>query len=134
MRKLILLILVGLLAGCGSDKSASIPDDAPTAISDLMMVQRAFPVGFNEGTIYQVVSFRFTDPHDDLIQVVQTVFNEEGEITKTTARPITYSGASPFISWEDLDTKTAGTFLLEVYTIDSRGNMSNKLSLTYTVY
>lgn len=149
MKILLLLLVAVLLAGCGggSSSSTSNPVDptppvtpvdppavhnyAPVVISDLYMGRTQFAAGENDGSYYQSIAFNYSGVAYDVSEAVQTVYNSNNTILKTASFHI-YEH-SPMITSLDIDTRTAGTFRVEIYVIDWQGGRSNMLNLTYQV-
>lgn len=130
MKKLMLLVVVAMLAGCG-DGGVLVSDTAPTVLSDISLPRQQFEVG--EDSTRQTLNFKFVDPHNDLVSFTQTIYRPDGAISTTQTFTISPTWPSPLISGIDADTRVAGTYRIEIYTIDSRGNVSNKLHAEYLV-
>ncbi|MEW6443428.1 MAG: hypothetical protein AB1640_21020 [bacterium] len=134
MKKSILIPIVLLLLGCGSEDVEFEGDDAPT-ISTVELDPTVFPAGSGERILHGI--FLYVDPNADL---------EAGVfLTRACGQGAEVGREVPF---DSIDDRTTGVFVVSLaidtdceagpysgrfHAVDERGNRSNDVDIEYVL-
>jgi hypothetical protein len=105
------------------------PGSTAPSISNLQFSPASAPQGSGVATVYG--SMNFTDPDGDLARIRITSL-ATGAFTDATVTTTATSGTVSAVV--AVDTSVAGAFGFTVQAFDARGNASNSLNGTFTVF